>query len=82
MGTKQKPLNEMTLEELTVREKATKTSIAVMAVAIAIMAITGVYITIKNGFSVFTVMPIIFLSLLFVNVGVLKKIRQEIAAKQ
>ncbi|MEN9570449.1 MAG: hypothetical protein RL172_1680, partial [Bacteroidota bacterium] len=25
MGTKQKPLNEMTLEELTVREKATKT---------------------------------------------------------
>lgn len=77
----QKKLTEFSTEELTQREKALKTSIAVMGGAIALMIAAGAYLTIRKGFGVFTVLPIVFISLFVINFKNLKDIRAELASR-
>ncbi|MCU0341324.1 MAG: hypothetical protein MUE30_15705 [Spirosomaceae bacterium] len=78
---KEKPLTELTTEELKTKESQLKKVAIVMGVFIALMVLSGVYLTIKQGPSVFTVMPIAFLAILIGNVSNSRKVQKEIASR-
>lgn len=78
---KEQTLSTLTVDELRTREKALKIAVGIMTGAIIIMFLTGVYLTYKQGFSIFTVMPVIFLASLSLNISNLKKVRNEIASR-
>jgi hypothetical protein len=78
---KEKPLTELTTEELKTKESQLKKVAIVMGVFIALMVLSGVYLTIKQGFGVFTVMPIAFLAILIGNISSLRKVQKEIASR-
>jgi UDP-N-acetylmuramyl pentapeptide phosphotransferase/UDP-N-acetylglucosamine-1-phosphate transferase len=77
----QKPLTELTTEELKTKEKQLKTVCIIMGVFIVLMFLIGGFLTSKQGPSVFTVMPIAFLAILIGNIGNLRKVQKEIALR-
>ena len=79
---KEEQLTKLTLDELKIREKMLKTAVSLITASIIVMIIAGIFITYKQGFSVFTVMPIIFISIVLINAAKLKKVRAEIAARE
>ena len=79
---KENSLANLSLDELKKREKMLKIAISFIIAAIIVMAIAGAFLTYKQGFSIFTVMPIIFLSIVLINGVNLKKVRVEIAARE
>ncbi len=78
---KQEELTKMSLDELKSKEKTLKSSMAILGGMIIVLLITGVFLTIKQGFGVFTVLPIVFLPIFTMNIGNLKKIQSEIALR-
>lgn len=79
---KQPQLSELSLEELEKRAKMTKFSSIMLIVAVSLQFLTGVYLTFKNGFNVFIILPMAFLPLIIVNFTNLKKINEEIAKRK
>ncbi|WP_439554645.1 hypothetical protein [Flavobacterium macrobrachii] len=79
---KQPELSELSIEELEKRAKMTKLSSTMLIVAILFQFLTGVYLTFKNGFNVFIILPMAFLPLIIVNFTNLKKIKEEIAKRK
>lgn len=79
---KQPELSELSLEELEKRAKMTKFSSIMLIVAVSLQFLTGVYLTFKNGFNVFIILPMAFLPLIIVNFTNLKKINEEIAKRK
>ena len=77
----EEPLNKLSLEVLKAREKMLKISVSLIIASIIVMTIAGIFLTYKNGFSVFTVLPIIFLSIVVINANNLKKVKAEIASR-
>jgi hypothetical protein len=75
-------LSQLPLEELEKRAKTAKIAIAVMGVSILFMLLSGIFLTIKQGFNAFTILPVAFLPLLIVNTTSLKNIKTEIAKRQ
>lgn len=78
---KEPELSTLTIEELEKRAKTTKTASIMLAVVIGLQFAIGVYLTFKNGFNVFTVIPLAFLPMLIVNFTNIKKIKEEIAKR-
>jgi hypothetical protein len=76
------PYANLTLDELKSREKMLKTAVSLITASILVMTIAGAFITYKQGFSVFTVLPIVFISIVLINLANLKKVRAEIAARE
>jgi len=79
---KQPELSELSIEELEKRAKMTKLSSTMLIVAIVFQFFTGVYLTFKNGFNVFIILPMAFLPLIIVNFTNLNKIKDEIAKRK
>ena len=79
---KQPQLSELSLEELEKRTKMTKFSSIMLIVAVSLQFFAGVYLTFKNGFNVFIILPMAFLPLIIVNFTNLKKINEEIAKRK
>lgn len=77
----QPDLTTLTLEELEKRAKTTKTATGMLFGIIIVQFVIGIYLTFKQGFNVFTVIPMAFLPMVFVNYASLKKIKAEIASR-
>jgi hypothetical protein len=78
---KVKPWNELSLAELQAKEKALKLAIVIFAGMLIVMLLISAFLTIKQGFGVFTVLPIAFLPLLMANMANLKKLKTEIESR-
>lgn len=74
-------LSALSLEELTKRAKTTKTVTWTLAGIIFIQLLTGIYLTIQQGFNVFIIIPMAFIPLLIANFTSIKKIKEEIARR-
>lgn len=79
---KETDLSKLSLEELKKREKTTKTSTVLLLGMIIVQIAVGVFLTFKQGFSVFTILPIAFFPILVVNNTNLKKIGTEINSRE
>lgn len=77
----QKPLTEMTNEELQKNAKTMKTATIVLAACLGLMFLSGIFLTFKKGFSVSTVLPFAFLPILIMNLQNWKKTKEEIAKR-
>jgi hypothetical protein len=77
----QPDITTLTIEELKKRAKTTQTVNGVLLGMLVIQFASGIYLTFKQGFNVFIVLPIAFLPLVILNYTNLKKIREEIAKK-
>lgn len=78
---KKEDYSKFTIEELTKKEKTAKTATIALAVIIVLQFLIGLYLTFKQGFGVFTILPITFLPILIVNYLMIKKIREEINSR-
>ncbi len=77
----QENLDQMTSEELKKYEKTLSIAVKVIGVSVILMISAGIFITLKRGFNVFTISPIVFLALLIVNYTNLKKVKAEVIAR-
>ena len=68
---------QRSFEELKKRAKMTKFSSIMLIVAVSLQFFAGVYLTFKNGFNVFIILPMAFLPLIIVNFTNLKKINED-----
>ena len=75
---KETDLSKLTREELLKQEKTAKTVSAFLFGTIFIQFAAGVFLTFKQGFNVFTILPVAFIPILIVSKTNLKKIRAEI----
>ena len=78
---KPKPLAEMTNEELQKNEKTMKTATIVLGVCVGLMFLSGIYLTLRKGFSVSSVLPFAFLPLFIMNMQNWKKVKAEITKR-
>jgi hypothetical protein len=78
----QKQLSEMTTEELNRNLKLMRIAIAVIAASIGVMIVSAVVSYSKKGFSVFTVLPIMFVPIFTMNIANMKKIKAELDSRK
>lgn len=78
---KEPELTSLTIAELEKRAKTTKTATGLLLGILIVQFVIGTYLTIKQGFNVFIIIPIAFLPLVMVNFANLKKIKEEIAKR-
>ena len=78
MKKQEEDLTKMSIEELNIKLKRTKTSAGLLAGVIAVQFIAGISLTIMQGFNVFTIIPIAFLPILLISFTSIKKIKAEI----
>lgn len=78
---KKEDYSQLTIEELAKKEKTAKTATIALAVIILLQFLIGLYLTFKQGFGVFTILPITFLPILILNYSMIKKIREEINSR-
>lgn len=71
----------MTMEQLLKNEKTVKSLVIVQVSAIVIMAAVGIIITIKKGFGVFSILPVVFVGTSLPMIAYLSGIRKEIKAR-
>jgi hypothetical protein len=74
-------LDTLSVEELKKKEKVVKTSTGVLLGSVIVMIGAGLYLTTKQGFNAFTILPSGFLPLLMMNFRQLKAIRAELAKR-
>jgi hypothetical protein len=74
-------LTKVTKEELLKREKTAKVVSYLFIGVIIIQLATGIFLTIKQGFSIFMIVPIAFVPILMITISNLKKIRTEIDSR-
>ena len=77
----QKPLTEMTNEELQKNEKAMKTTAIIFGVCVGLIFLSGIYQTIRKGFSISSILPLAILPLFIINMQNWKKTKAEIARR-
>lgn len=75
---KNTPLEEMSDEALIKAEKAIRGISIVSIVSFVIMAVVAIFLTAKDGFSTFTVLPIVFLPIYLNTFSTWKKNRAEL----
>ena len=79
---KQDDLSTLTVDELNKKVATIQKLTIILGVILVLMAIAGVFITMKRGFNVFTVLPVSFLPILIANVTNAKKIKTEIQSRK
>ncbi len=79
---KQPSLDQFTIGELKNKEAVLKRTTPILGLSLVLMSAASVFLTVRGGFGVFSILPVIFLPLFIVNVQNLKKIRDEIARRQ
>lgn len=78
---KEPELSTLTTEELEKRAKTTKMATGLLLGILIVQFADSAYLTIKQGFNVFIIIPIAFLPLVILNFTNLKKIKEEIAKR-
>jgi len=74
-------LDTLSVEELKKKEKVVKTSTGVLLGSVILMIGAGLYLTTKQGFNAFTILPIAFLPMLMMSFKQLKAIKAELAKR-
>lgn len=69
------------LQTLKKKEKSAQLSTSLLIGMVIVQAVVGVFLTITGGFSVFTIMPLIFVPIAMVSYNNLKRIKAEIASR-
>jgi hypothetical protein len=75
-------LSQLSLEELHKRAKTSRFATGLLLGVIILQFCIGIYLTIKKGFNVFTIIPMAFLPMVMINYAGLKKINEEIAKRK
>lgn len=78
---KNEDYSKISLEELKKKEKSAQLATSLLIGMIIVQFIVGVFLTMTQGFSVFTIMPAIFLPIAVLSYNNLKKIKEAIASK-
>jgi hypothetical protein len=78
----QKKFTEMSLEELTEKEKTYKNTITALSSIVTMLFIIGIVLTIRKGFNSFTVLPVAFLGIVVASRNSLKSVRAEIKSRE
>lgn len=78
----QKQLSEMTPEELNKNLKLMRVAIAVISASIGVMIVSSIVSYSKKGFSVFTILPVMFVPILTMNIANMKKIKAELDSRK
>jgi hypothetical protein len=78
----QKQLSEFSTEELNKNLKLLRVAIAVISASIGVMIVSAIVSYSKKGFSVFTILPLLFLPILTMNIVNMKKIKAELQARK
>ena len=78
----QKQISEMTTEELNRNLKLMRVAIAVIAASIGVMIVSAVVSYQQKGFSVFTVLPLMFVPILTMNIANMRKIKTELDSRK
>lgn len=78
----QKQLSEMTTEELNKNLKLMRVAIAVISASIGVMIVSAFLNYSKKGFTVFTVLPLMFVPILTMNIANMKKIKAELLSRK
>lgn len=78
----QKQISEMSTEELNKNLKLMRIAIAVISASIGVMIVSAIVSYSKKGFSVFTVLPLMFVPILTMNIANMKKIKTELKARK
>ncbi len=78
----QKQIFEMTTEELNKNLKLMRVAIAVISASIGVMIVSSVVSYSKKGFSVFTILPLMFVPILTMNIANMKKIKAELESRK
>ena len=78
----QKQISEMTTEELNKNLKLMRIAIAVISASIGVMIVSAIVSYSKKGFSVFTVLPLMFVPILTMNIANMKKIKTELESRK
>ena len=79
---KQPELSELSIDELEKKAKTSKVATGALAGILLVQLAAGIYLTTKQGFNVFVILPLAFLPILLINVSSLKKIKEEIARRK
>ncbi len=72
----------MTTEELNRNLKLMRVAIAVISASIGVMIVSAVVSYQQKGFSVFTVLPLMFIPILTMNISNMKKIKTELESRK
>lgn len=75
-------LSQLSLEELHKRAKTSRFATGLLLGVIILQFCIGIYLTIKQGFNVFTIIPMAFLPMVMINYAGLKKINEEITKRK
>ncbi|WP_394992399.1 hypothetical protein [Emticicia sp.] len=78
---KENNYSQMSLEELKAKEKTLKSATSAFIGVLIVLVFAVVFLGIRQGFSVFSVLPVAFLPLLLVNISGLKKVQEEIKSR-
>ncbi len=78
----QKQISEMTTEELNRNLKLMRVAIAVISASIGVMIVSAVVSYQQKGFSVFTVLPLMFVPILTMNIANMRKIKTELDSRK
>ncbi|NCU06057.1 MAG: redox-active disulfide protein 2 [Chitinophagaceae bacterium] len=78
----QKQISEMTTEELNKNLKLMRIAIAVISASIGVMIVSAIVSYSKKGFSVFTILPLMFIPILTMNIANMKKIKTELQSRK
>ena len=73
---------KLDLDGLKKKEKALNISLKVLIGMMIMMVLAGIYLFTKQGFSVFTILPVAFLPILMTNIKNVKKIREMITERE
>lgn len=72
----------MTTEELNRNLKLMRVAIAVISASIGVMIVSAVVSYQQKGFSVFTVLPLMFVPILTMNIANMRKIKTELQSRK
>ena len=81
MKKTEEDLTKLSIEELTKKLKTTKVTTGALAGVISVQFVVGIFLTIKQGFNMFIVLPFAFLPILIINFTSIKKLKEEIAKR-
>ena len=77
----EKPLNELSLEELQAKEKSMKSSVNLWTAIMILMALGAILTTILGGFSTTSMLPLFFVAIFASVYTNWKKVKEEIARR-
>jgi len=78
----EKDLSKLTTDQLKTKEKTLKSYSILILVAMGIMLISGIFLNIKMGSPIFTILPIAFLPIIITLSKQIKSIKEELSKRE